>query len=279
MSPCVTPKAVLAGAERLPAFPLVIGALLRDLNNDNASSLTLARHIENDPVLIGRILSAANRLLRDEGRPPARDVYTAVSLIGFSRIRHIVLTTSIAHFTSFFRRLHAFWEHCLAVGLACEELAKAHHIHPDHALVGGLLHDIGKLWMAYFYPLEFQKVNLRVQAQVAPLCETETAVFGMNHCEIGEIILSAWGLPPEVCEAVLLHHTPVCETGASGLVQVVYLAELLCNALDLPHREINQVTTLPAWAPQWLPLDDEWEMHGLFGRIQARFYFANGFFQ
>jgi putative nucleotidyltransferase with HDIG domain len=269
---------ILSSMEKLPAFPFAIGDLLRDLNDENASALTLSRHIEHDPVLIGRILGLANRLLRDEGRPAARDVYTAVSIIGFSRIRQIVLTTSIAHFTSFFHQRQAFWEHCLAVGVACEELARFNRIDLTQALVAGLLHDIGKLWMAYFHPFEFQKVSLRVQAHGTALCEEEELVFGISHCEIGHTISQAWKLPEEISQAIRFHHGGPVGMPACPLVQIVYLAEMLCNALDIPYRAVNQVGTLLPWAQGCLPMDDEAEMHALFGRIEARFRFAQGFF-
>ncbi|GHT95529.1 hypothetical protein AGMMS49545_18650 [Betaproteobacteria bacterium] len=103
---------------RLPAFPGVITELLDDLNDDNSSMLALARHVERDPVVTGRILSAANRMLRHEGWPEVRDVYTAVSLIGFSRIREIVLTTCIVSFTGIFCSKRFYWAALLAAVVA-----------------------------------------------------------------------------------------------------------------------------------------------------------------
>lgn len=265
---------VLSSIARLPAFPGVITDLLADLDDDSSSMMTLARHVERDPVVTGRILSVANRMLRQEGRFEVRDVFTAVSLIGFARIRDIVLTTCIASFTSQFRGRNYYWKHSLAVGIGAQELARRALVNLDYALVAGLLHDIGQLWMAYFHPLEFQQARLRVEVHGVPVCEAEAELFGMDHCEVGRLVAEHWNLPAEVADAIFFHHAPDERAAANKLVALTHLAELIANALDLPYREENQVAHLSSAVCRALELDWSESLAPLLGQIEARYRYA-----
>lgn len=270
---------ILASIAKLPAFPRVIGELLEALEDENASMVTLARHVERDPVVTGRVLSAANRLLRVEGRQEVRNVYTAVSLIGFTRIRDIVLTTSIAGFASQFQGKRYFWEHSLAVGIGAQELARTVAVNQDYALVAGLLHDIGQLWMAFFHPQEFQRVRQMVEVHGEPVCQAEEQLFGLDHCHVGRLVAEHWGLPAEVAGAIYFHHAPATLAAENKLVALTHLAELISNALDLPWREENQVAHLSSTVSQALGLDWSEDFSPLLGRIEARYQYASVLFQ
>lgn len=265
---------VIASVARLPAFPRVITELLADLDDDNSSMSTLSRHVQRDPVVTGRILAVANRMLRQEGRREVRDVFTAISLIGFGRMRDIVLTTSMASFASNFRSKAFFWEHSLAVGIGAQELARKVAVNQDHALVAGLLHDIGQLWMAYLHPLEFQQARLLVEVHGEPVCDAERQHFGMDHCHVGQLVAEHWALPAEVIEAICFHHAPDTRAAGNKLVALTHLAELISNALDLPYREANQVSHLAATASQTLELDWSQDFSPVLGRIEARYRYA-----
>ncbi|GHU14520.1 HD family phosphohydrolase [Betaproteobacteria bacterium] len=263
---------------RLPAFPGVITELLNDLDDDNSSMLALARHVERDPVVTGRILSAANRMLRHEGRPEVRDVYTAVSLIGFSRIREIVLTTCIVCFTETFCSKRFFWGHSLAVGIGARELAATVNVDPNTALVAGLLHDVGQLWMSYFYPLEFQHVRLQVEVHGKEVCAAEREHFGFEHGQVGEIVARHWGLPADVIAAIANHHTPDESAAQNKLVALTCMAEYIANALDLPPRGVNRVDALSLAIFQTLKLDWSEDHSDLLGAIDARYQYASMIF-
>ncbi|MDR2625638.1 MAG: HDOD domain-containing protein [Zoogloeaceae bacterium] len=262
---------------RLPAFPRIISELLADLDDENSSMLTLARHVERDPVVTGRILSAANRILYYEGWPEVRDIYTAVSLIGFTRIREIVLTTSMVSFSGHCRTRFS-WEHSLAVGISAQELAQRVEVNPHVALVAGLLHDVGQLWMSCIHPLEFQQARLLVEVHGKEICAAEKELFGFDHCTIGAMIARHWRLPADVAAAIGHHHAPSDEAAAQKLVSITHVAELIANALDLPSRNVNRVTRLSPAAHKCLGVDWSQDCSALFGAIEARYQYASAIF-
>lgn len=260
---------------RLPAFPGVITELLEDLDDDSSSMLALAKHVERDPVVTGRILSAANRILRYEAWPEVRDVYTAVSLIGFSRIREIVLTTCIASFTGVFCSKRFYWGHSLAVGIGARELATMVGVDPNTALVGGLLHDVGQLWMSYSHPLEFQQVRLLVEVHGKEVCAAEREYFGFDHCQVGEIVGQHWKLPTDVIAAIANHHAPDEQAAKNKMVAITCMAEQIANALDLPCRDVNRVDDLSPAILNTLALDWNEDHFDLLGTIDARYQYAS----
>lgn len=282
----LTKERIIELAESLPAFPQVVTDILGILDNDNAGLRKLASYVERDPVITAKVLalvnSAANRI-REEIAP--RDVYTAISLIGLANVRKIVLAHSTINFLKGLPKSTQsshFWEHSVAVGICAQELAKNYAVSTDYALIAGLLHDVGQLWMACFYPEELQRVQLqRVHNTAAigrktDIIEAERAQFGgLDHTEIGAILATYWGLPDAVVAAIKYHHAP--DLGLPNpLIAITHVAEVISNALDLTEREGNQVSTLSELACEELGIDWEKEedVSRLFGEIEARTEYA-----
>lgn len=269
---------VIELAESLPAFPQVVTDILGVLDNDSAGLRKLASHVERDPVITAKIFAQVNSAAartRTESSP--RNVYTAISLIGLTNVRRIVL----AHSTiSFLKDLPKnaqsshFWEHSVAVGICAQELARTYTTSSDYALVAGLLHDVGQLWMACFYPEELQRVHNAIIGQKVHIIDAERSEFnGLDHAIIGKTLATYWGLPEQVTAAIQYHHDP--DQGLpNGLVALTHVAEVISNALDLTKREGNQVSTLSEQACAELGIDWEEDMSRLFGEIEARTEYA-----
>ena len=266
----LTEAEVNARALELPAFPRVVNDILQALDDDNATLGAIVKFVECDPVVTARIVSLANSAALG-GRHSAqlRDVNMAVSLIGLARVREIVLAVSLAEFAQQSQMSAYFWEHSVAVAVTAQELGRHTRISPDYALVAGLLHDVGQLWMARCYPLEFQTVRSTVNFSERAILDVERQYFGMDHCQIGGILGSRWGLPAVVVSAIRHHHdpSPVLD---EKLADLTHVAEVFSNALDLTGREDNQVDMLSAAACTAIGFDWAQDVNVLFGKIEAR---------
>lgn len=270
---------VIARAARLPAFPRVVTDILAALDDDNTTIRAVVQHVERDPVITARVLSLANSAaLHAHAGPAIRDIATATSMIGIAKLREIVVAISLAEFVRDSRMSTYFWEHSVAVGIAAQSLAKHTRASTDYALVAGLLHDIGQLWMAKFYPREFQQVRLLVAGGNGRIDDVERDFFGLDHCDVGLIIAEHWGLPAAVAKAIRHHHQP--DAGLDEeLVAVTHVAEVLANALDLTQREDNQVTGLSSAACAMVGIDWQQDLRTLFGKIEARSAYACAVFR
>lgn len=271
-------RVIVERAQMLPAFPTVVNDLLMTLDDDNATIGALIQLVGRDPVITARVLSIANaaamagRIQRD-----VRDMQVAVSLIGVARLREIVLTLSLAEFAHGAHVGRQFWEHSVAVGVAAQELARVGRASVDFALVCGLLHDIGQLWMARCHPLEFQMVRMsREQEPGLDIIEAERRHFGVDHCAIGSVLAGAWHLPPSVVAAIRHHHE--AHPPADKLVAATHVGEALANALDLVGHDQASVVEVSAGACELLGLRWDDDLNYLFGRIEARSRFLNRIF-
>lgn len=267
-----TPVSVLQSLPKLPAFPQIVAQVLAALDDEGSSLDTLVNHLQHDPVIAGRILAVANSSSQ-HGHRALGGIAAAVSFVGMRRIREIVLTTSLLDLSRQTRSTQLFREHCLAVGLCAQILAHQFSIDPDRALVAGLLHDIGKLWMSYLHHEQHQQVVALLHEKANTLCDVERSIFGMDHATIGGIIARHWQLPEDIIEAIAVHHQPD-HPELGKLAAIIHVAESICNGLDLPHREDNQVVDISANALNILGMDWNDDMSDLLGRIDARFQHA-----
>lgn len=258
----------------LPAFPRVVNDILATLEDDNATLGALARHVECDPVITARIVAVAHvAALGGRGGGEPRNVRMAISLIGMARVREIALAVSMAEFARQSGVSSCFWEHSVAVAIAAQELGRFTQVAAGYALVAGLLHDIGQLWMARFQPLEFQGVRQAHAAGRQSIELVEREYFGLDHCAIGGLLAEHWGLPAPVAAAIRHHHAP-SPALAEKLVDVIHVAEVLANALDLTARDDNLVAGLSDAACAAIGLDWACDLGSLFGRIEARSAYA-----
>ncbi|MFV0370424.1 MAG: HDOD domain-containing protein [Azonexus sp.] len=272
------PDHIVQRAGLLPAFPAVVKDVLRTLDDEAASLSSLTDLVAKDPVITARIFALANSAASaSRSRREIRDIQVALSLIGMARLREIVLTVSIAEFSRACRMDPNFWRHSVAVGVATQELARVGQFSADIALVCGLVHDIGSLWMARCQPLEFQMVRNSMGAdETLDIIEAERRHFGVDHCWIGAVLAQAWGLPEPVIAAIAHHHDP--EPPLDKLVAATHVGEVLANALDLAAPGRASVRHLSAAGCDLLGLDWSQDMSFLFGRIEARVHHLGRFF-
>lgn len=279
----LTEAEIVERAQLLPAFPSVVTDVLATLDDEGATVNTLTALVARDPVVTARILSLANAAAKGgQWRKGLRDMHVAISLIGLSRVREIVLNLSLADFAEKTHVARGFWQHSVAIGIASQELARLKHgmdsalVSTDYALVAGLLHDIGQLWMARFYPLEYQMVKMAMARGKGNIIDLERQYFGIDHSCIGAILASGWGLPSSIVEAIGGHHQ--IDPGGKRLVAIVHVAEVLVTALELSAHDVPRIEALSEDACELVGLDWSEDLSSLFGRIEARARHATAIF-
>jgi HD-like signal output (HDOD) protein len=261
---------VLSRLETLPAFPAVVNRILQTLDDDRAAMGVLEQHLQSDPVISARILAAANRLVRHSGREPVGDIHVAVSYLGLDQVHHIVVSTSVLDFVQNSHCTSVFWERSLAVGLCAQELAELVGVNPGHALVAGLLHEVGILWLNVCHPREYQQVLIEQHLHDSDILDTERTLLGITHPAIGRLLAEHWGLPDDIVLAIADHLRPPAGP-LPPLTGITHLAAILCTGLDLPFQPDNEVRQVSAEALRALGADWEEKMPELLGRVEVRF--------
>jgi HD-like signal output (HDOD) protein len=133
-------------------------------------------------------------------------------------------------------------------------------------VIAALLHDSGKLVLASRLPEAFEQALRKSREEGRPLHDVEEELIGSTHAEIGAYLLSLWGLPQTIVDAVWSHHRPsAAQHATEGLdvLAVTHIAHALAveselgvpldaepsGALwDLKYlEELNLTSQIPQW--------------------------------
>ena len=196
--------------QRLPSPQGVALAILDACRREDVSGADVARLVQTDPALTGRLLMSANAA-KTGGRPVVA-VVDAVNRIGLQSVRKLALSFSLvdqyakgqcAGFD-----YSAFWSHSLLMGLTMQELSNFVSIGPpDDLFTSGLLSRVGELALATAYPLEYGEL-LSAGTQGNKLLALEKDILHIDHLQLTCALLSQWGLPDALIEPLLFYEEP-----------------------------------------------------------------------
>ena len=276
----ITRDEVISRAVELPTFPSVVSEIIASQDDFESNLNVLSDCILHEPAVAARVLSCANRAAqRTRSIGSVTDIYTAVSLIGMTRLREIVTISSLSQFIGGnlqVGRPSSFRQHSVAVGVSAQELAL--HVDAslssDNALISGLLHDIGELWFCRFRHDQYKLARQEAKRRLVGIEIVEREWFSADHAQIGGWLGEYWGLPAEI-NAAITHHTNPDNNLDNLLVPVVAIAEVFSNGLDLCGRSENKVTQISKAACTKLGVVFDRKIQPLFGRIEARSRHAN----
>lgn len=234
---------LLQGSQEILTLPTVIHEIIEITSNPNSSSADLTRIIESDPALTVKILAVANSAYYGFVKKVST-VSHAVVVLGFSEIQNIALGMSVVKLfdqrgSEFVEKL---WQHSYAVGVATRMIASYLNLKMDGKyFVGGLLHDVGKIFLFQYQPRSFGHLVARLDDRDNKYGYhyLEEALYGIDHSTIGGELLSRWMFPGEISEAVVRHHRPSAAHENQLFAACVHLADLLCTVRGLTPLKNN----------------------------------------
>ncbi len=232
---------ILESVGRLPSPPHAIAKIIRTLDDGDATAEMLAKQIETDTGLIASILRLVNssHYAISGGVPTIRQ---AIVLLGFDTIRNLVCVKGISEY--FQKECDAvfnykgFVRHCIGVGCVARVLAKPVFINQDSAFIAAMLLDIGQFGLAISAPNEYESVMDYKKEHNCNVIEAENAVMGIDHCKIGAHLAKLWNLPVEFCNAIEYHHNPDASSIHSPLADLIHVAEVLANSMELGASDL-----------------------------------------
>ena len=220
----------------LPPMPDIILALEKKINDTHCDLEDIARLIETEPVLSGRLLKLANSVIFGGGREQAYELGSAVLRLGVNMVLDLAYTLELPKMfskpTAFNR--YQFWKHSLAVAFLSRSIAKKLRFEKealDNSYLAGLMHEIGVLVFDYLAPDEYNEFLPGVKKSDKPLEELEKEQFGINHCRLGaKYVQQWWPVAPQVVKAIRQHHSSLPVAGESiQITHAVFLANQIAN--------------------------------------------------
>jgi HD-like signal output (HDOD) protein len=245
---------LLERGDNLPTLPTVVFQLHRVLDDENAGANEVAAIIEKDPALTARLLRAANSAAFSRGGDRLGSVSSSVARMGVNQVRAVCIVLAVVK--AFAHREggldhEAFWAHSATVAALAQKLWNRFSDKPtvsgDDAYVAGLLHDTGLLVLEQHFFNDFSPVLKARAEHGGRLWQLEEQHLGLDHGEVGGLLLGRWSLPAFIGEAVTNHHHPhMADEGYLRLCRVIQAAEVLATAGGAGLPEEGEVDCSPA---------------------------------
>ncbi|MCU0869715.1 MAG: diguanylate cyclase [Burkholderiales bacterium] len=196
---------------KLPSPSGVALRIVELTRKDDVSLPELARVVQADPALSGRLVKFSNSALAGSRRPIVA-VVDAIRLLGIGTVRQLALGFSVLAGSrkGTARRFDhdRFWSCSLATGIAANALClRTRTAQGDEAFTCGLLAGIGRLALATLYPEQYDG-EAGVDMAPAALRAQERERFGADHAELCSAMLEDWMLPRLFVNAVYHHEDP-----------------------------------------------------------------------
>ncbi len=255
-------RQAVAQIGQLPVKPGLYSRLVQVLENPSSSMADAAAVVERDTVTAPRMLQLANST--SFGLPQAvPDVTSAVTFLGPETVKTLALWTEVRHAQAVspcpgYNPELAQEQSLLAARIGRRLMSDK--VHGQDAFSAALLRDLGSLVLQARLPEQFRRIVDQARASRRPIFEVETEVIGVSHAEIGAYLLSIWGLPYSIVEAVAHHQAPQA-AGSTSLdtVSAVHIASALAEETLRIDRErhVGSGIGLDMGLVETLNLDDQ----------------------
>jgi HD-like signal output (HDOD) protein len=117
--------------------------------------------------------------------------------------------------------------------------------------VAGLVHDVGKIVMAWSFPDHFSEIHNEAKQGERDLIEIENEVLGIDHAELGALYLERHRLPELMVKAARFHHQPEKADSHAQIIGAVQIADLLLrreqigcsgNYVEITNEHVMEVS-------------------------------------
>lgn len=227
--------AVTRGKVELPSFPAVAMRVNQVLNDDSVSTERIVKVLGAEPALAARLLRMANSVALNPLGHEIRDLKMAVLRVGLDVLKSAAITFAMSQlklareYQGLESQFEVLWNRSARVAAACYATARNYlEFRPDEALLTGLLHDVGRLYIlchASRYPALMSDPG------------TYRQIADQWSPEIGKAILENWDMPDAMAAAVQgqdnLDRDP---RKAPDLTDVLIVGKRLADRLELPEE-------------------------------------------
>lgn len=243
---------------KLPSLPTIVVKLNEAINHPSCTATHIADIIVKDSSLAARLLQLVNSAFYNFPTT-IESIPRAVTIIGSKQLSDLALGTAVI---STFRdipveviEMKSFWTHNVACGIICRLLAGYRkNTNTESYFLAGLLHDIGRLVLYMYFPPLSRSTLYQSYSKRQLLHRTEAELAGIDHPELGGMLIKKWGLPPILENACRFHHEPMASPDRL-VSSIVHIADIISVAMRYGYSGEYFVPELipEAWDELGLP--------------------------
>lgn len=227
-------KSIVDRIVDLPTLPQVVTTIMGLLDDPDSSARDVNDVMANDPALVAKILKLVNSVFY--GLPNrVSSIQQSIAILGFNTIKSLAISASVFDLfgdgdESF--SYEGFWTHSIGTATIARYFGKHEPaINPDTAFVSGLLHNMGKLVLDQYAPMEFQEILARAKAQHISFAKAEQGTIETSYTEIGYWLANKWQLAEDVQNPIMYQNRiHECPEKDRPVTAAVAFASYLCRA-------------------------------------------------
>lgn len=201
---------------RLASLQSINRALSALVRSEQSLNSQIAEVIRRDPSLSARLLRMVNSVYFGLSTR-VNNIEEAVFFLGLRQIRELSMATPVIEEIEQLQQNLAIalpwkelWTHSISTAILTREILAATplHIDDDTDYLVGLLHNVGKVIMAYAFPDELRTLVAAPARDAAAFCQLERQLVGWDHGQIGAHYLARHQLSEEITTAIRYHNDP-----------------------------------------------------------------------
>ena len=191
---------------QLPSFPDVVINIRKALEDPSCSAERLGDVVRTDAVLVARLLMKANSAFHNRAGIEITNLDLAISRLGFEEVRNAAITLAVEQLFNSEEHddikdvLKIVWDKSMSLASMSFVVAKqAGGVNADNAFLGGLLHEIGSLY-----------ILTRVQKYPGLMADPEKLGELLEQWtpSIGRSIVDSWGFSSSIADSSKAFNTP-----------------------------------------------------------------------
>ena len=228
----------------LPAMPTVYNEIEKLSRDPETSTEQYSQVIEVDPSITTQMLRLCNSSAFGFSRK-ITSVNDAVNLLGLQAVIDFVRTLSVVGAFKGAGKpqgfdIEEFWQHSIACGVSAKlllerpEVKGKLQIGEDDPFMAGMVHDIGKQVLGYFFNEMFVMVVEEMKKESKGMYEMESEVLGITHADVGSGLATKWQLPDILSKVIGSHHAPGADKDLPHMVSLVHLSDICSSACGFP---------------------------------------------
>lgn len=245
---------------KLPTMSEVAHALIKTLNNEDATVEEVRDIIARDPALTAKLLRLANSA--HFGLPRGvSSLGDAITMAGMSKVRTLSLAACMSDSFPVLPGLdsQAFWNSSMAAAGYAQWLAGGVGADGQKAWLTGMMVRLGELLIGQADPKTLAEIE-KLPYLPGARWERENRLVGFTEGQVTAELARRWNFPAEIVQALQQSFNPLADKNFSRLAAIVHLASLLA---DTPNATAAALEALPQDVVAALMLDAQW-MHDKF---------------
>lgn len=240
---------------KLPVISEVAQALIKTLDDEDASARAVSAILAKDPALTAKLIRLANSARFGMVRGVS-SLDEAIAMAGMAQVRTLALAACFAESFPDLPGLDSdeFWTSSMACAGYAKWLAGGLGNDGQDAWLAGMMMRLGELLIYQVEPVSFAEIEQQPHLP-GGRWEREQRLLGFSEGQITAELGRRWNFPTAIVRALECAADPMAAHPFSQLAGIIHLASLLA---DTPSDDTAILDTLPEDVVHALQLNGDW---------------------